>query len=59
VKERSRTRKEVKVVKYTKPEVVLAGPAVQKIESHVAKGSFMPFDGNFELTTNTAYEADE
>ena len=46
-------------MKYTKPEIVWAGPAVQKIESHVDKGSFMPFDGNFELTTNSAYEADE
>lgn len=52
-------RKEVEIVKYTRPEVMLAGPAVQKIESHVEKGSYMPFDGNFELTTNTAYEADE
>ena len=48
-------------MKYTKPEVVLAGQAVEKIESHLAKGSFMPYDGNPipELTTNTAYEADE
>lgn len=46
-------------MKYVKPEIMSAGRAAEKIESHVAKGSFMPFDGNPQLTTNTAYEADE
>ena len=46
-------------MKYTKPAVVLTTHAVERIESHVAKGSYMPYDSNPQLTTNTAYEADE
>ena len=50
--------KEVNVVKYHKPELAVAAPAIEAIQSHVAKGQYQPPDST-QLTTNTAYEADE
>jgi len=46
-------------MKYEKPEVTVSGRTVETIQSHVKKGNFTPVDLSIELTTNTAYEADE
>jgi hypothetical protein len=50
-------RKEVKTMKYTKPEVTLLGLAVNVIESG-EKGSMFQVDSPLNVT-HSAYEADE
>jgi hypothetical protein len=50
--------KEESIMKYRKPELALTANAIADIQSHVAKGQYQPPD-SMQLTTNTAYEADE
>jgi hypothetical protein len=47
-------------MEYTKPEIFLAGQALDVIESSLDK-NFMPVDSNtgIDLTAAPAYEADE
>jgi hypothetical protein len=53
-------RKEVTTMEYQKPEIFLAGKALDAIESSLDK-NFVPIDADTgtDLTSASAYEADE
>jgi hypothetical protein len=44
-------------MKYEKPEIVVAGDAIQAVQGSLAKIS--PTDDNNDLTTVAAYQSDE
>jgi hypothetical protein len=46
-------------MRYEKPELLVLGPALNAVQSHVLKGNTMPEDGIPKETTSPAYEADE
>jgi hypothetical protein len=60
IPEQESRRKEVINMKYSKPEIVEAGSAVDAIQSNLSKG-MAPTDsqGQGDYTVSSAYEADE